>query len=103
MSIELSIGHDATSAHSREYLSPHQFAALTGLSIATVRRYVAGGVIQSIQPAGKRGRVLIPRSQLQVGPAAHAAAQLPPGESTVPPQSPRQRPSGPPPRWTRRK
>jgi len=48
----------------QRYFSPDQFAEMSGLSIATVRRYLATGKISSIQPGGCRCRKLIPVSVL---------------------------------------
>lgn len=56
----------ATDLHAeRDYVSPHEFVAKSGLSLATVRRYLRDGRIPSIQPGGRRCRVLIPRSALE--------------------------------------
>ena len=46
-------------AQSRHYLSPHEFSGLSGLSLATVRRYLKRGRLPYRQPAGRRGRILI--------------------------------------------
>jgi excisionase family DNA binding protein len=51
--------------YSREYLSPTQFLALSGLSLSTVRRLLASGLLPFVQPGGKRCRILIPRSALE--------------------------------------
>lgn len=53
-----------SSAVPREFLSPQEFAAISGLSLVTVRRYLAAGRVPSVQPGGRRCRVLIPRSAL---------------------------------------
>ncbi len=50
----------------REAVSPQEFVVLSGLSIATVRRYIAGGRLPCIQPGGRRCRVLIPRKRCPV-------------------------------------
>ena len=67
----------------RETLSPQEFVTLSGLSLATVRRYLKDGRLAAIQHGGRRCRVLIPRSALtQFLPAAgvkHAAGQGPSG------------------------
>ena len=47
-----------------EYLSPHQFADYSGLSLATVRRYLERDKLPKCQPGGPRCRILIPRSAL---------------------------------------
>jgi len=59
----------------REYLSPHEFVARSGLSLPTVRRYLRDGRLPSIQPGGRRCRVLIPRSALESYSAAKSAAR----------------------------
>lgn len=55
-------------ASQRDYLSPAQFSERTGLSPATVRRYIAAGRIPIFQPGGFRSRVLIPHEALEVPP-----------------------------------
>ena len=47
------------------YRSPHEYAAHTGLSIATVRRYLKLGRLPKHQPGGPRCRVLIPMSAVE--------------------------------------
>ena len=49
-----------------EYLTPNEFVRHRGLSLSTVRRYLAQGHLPKIQPAGPRGKVLIPREALNV-------------------------------------
>lgn len=60
--------------HLQDYVTPEQFAELSTLSIATVRRYLRTGKLPHEQPFGPRGRVLIPRNALQpfVGQCAAA-------------------------------
>lgn len=48
----------------RKYLSPKEFARLSGLSEVTVRRYLKAGQLPHAQPGGERGRILIPRDAL---------------------------------------
>ena len=91
----------------RRYLSPQEFSELSGLSLSTVRRYLRNGRLPYRQPAGRRGRILIPAAALELSSAA-----TPPGETsqaraapstpatTLPPVTPA-RPPGPRPRWTR--
>jgi hypothetical protein len=45
---------------SRAFLSPEEFSHLTGLSLASVRRYLKSGRLPCWQPRGRRGRILIP-------------------------------------------
>jgi excisionase family DNA binding protein len=92
---------------SRRYVSPEEFSQFTGLSLATVRRYLKDGKLTFLQPGGRRGRILIPVDAL-VGPppdvsgatpvSEPAAGSLPPGGS----QTKTARIPGPSPRWTRR-
>ena len=49
---------------SAQYLSPEQFSELSGLSIATIRRYVRACKLPFVQPGGPRGRILIPADAL---------------------------------------
>jgi hypothetical protein len=85
-----------------QFLSPKQFAAASGLSIATVRRYLDSGDIQSRQPAGKRHRILIPRSEInRVHSETAATASVIPSQSSPLPRPSRPK-AGPQPRWRRR-
>ena len=52
-------------ATAKEYLSPAEFAALSTLSEATVRRRIKDGSIPTYQPGGHRTRILIPRDALE--------------------------------------
>jgi hypothetical protein len=58
-----------------DYESPADFARRTGLSLSTVRRYIAAGRIPVAQPGGFRGRVLIPQGALPL-PAPAVKGQL---------------------------
>lgn len=49
----------------REYVSPREFVAQSGVSLPTVRRYLRNGRLPFIQPGGPHCRVLIPRSALK--------------------------------------
>lgn len=55
----------------RTFLTPNEYARLSGLSMATVRRYLAAGHLPKYQPGGPRCRVLIPLHALEAlaGPA----------------------------------
>ena len=86
----------------RETLSPLEFVAKSGLSLATVRRYLRDGRIPSFQPGGLRCRVLIPVSALE--PYAQAAGSVSrtarPNQPKVVPRAVSKRSrSGPKPRW----
>jgi excisionase family DNA binding protein len=82
----------------REFLSPHEFASCSGLSLVTVRRYVDDGRLPAAQPGGHRCRVLIPRSAL-----ADFTKKIPTaGRSStknITPTPTRKSPAGPAPRW----
>ena len=49
---------------SAEYLSPEQFAQLSGYSLSTVHRYLKRGLLPKVQPGGPGCKVLIPRNAL---------------------------------------
>jgi hypothetical protein len=91
----------------QRYLSPQEFSALSGLSLATVHRYLRNGRLPYRQPAGHRGRILIPADALELVIAAtppDEPPQAPAAPSTSamtrPPVTPA-RPPGPRPKWTR--
>lgn len=86
----------------RETLSPLEFVAKSGLSLATVRRYLRDGRIPSSQPGGLRCRVLIPVSALEpyakaLGPAFQASG--PDQPKAVRRAVSKRSASGPKPRW----
>ena len=87
-----------------QYLSPQQFASLTGASIATVRRYLDLGILPKYQPAGPRGRVFIPASAFEnvelLKKFQRSGRSAVPTTSAAANQSTNRRP-GPAPRWTR--
>ncbi len=92
---------DELEAASKEFLSPEEFHLLSGLSPATINRYLASGKLPKVQPGGKRCRVLIPRSALD---ALVAALPVPLKIApSVQPDRPSVRPvrSGPRARWKR--
>ena len=98
---------EAGESPARRYLSPQEFSELSGLSLATVRRYLRSGRLPSRQPAGHRGRILIPADALElviVATPPVETSQAPAAPSTPattrPPVTPA-RPPGPRPRWTR--
>jgi hypothetical protein len=47
-----------------KHVSPQEFSDQSGLSIASVRRYLRDGKLPFVQPGGPRGRVLIPTDAL---------------------------------------
>jgi hypothetical protein len=85
---------------SSTHLSPKQFSELSGLSLATVHRYLRCGRLPYTQLGGRRHRILIPfdaldqvHKQMAEGPPLRAEAADRPSR-----QGPR---SGPTPRWMR--
>jgi hypothetical protein len=84
------------------FLSPREFSWGSGLSLATIHRYLKRGLLPSRQPAGKRGRILIPISALESIPGLSATGNFN-GSTPVPsPESPSSTLSGRRPRWARR-
>ena len=67
---------------SRSYVSPDEFVALSGLSIATVYRRVRAGQLPAIQPGGARTRWLIDKTALRM-PSDQALNKLPEQTSPV--------------------
>lgn len=49
---------------SLELLSPAEFAAASGFSMATVRRLLSAGRLPKLQPGGARHRIAIPAAAL---------------------------------------
>lgn len=95
-----------TKLEDRQFLSPVEFARLSGLSLSTVARYLANGKLPYYQPGGKGCRVLIPRSGLQdvdVNAARKGASSERAPSSTDIPTAARQRSglAGPRPKWMR--
>ena len=85
-----------------EYLSPEQFSEVSGLSLATIHRYLANGRLPKVQPGGKRCRVLIPRSALSVVVNAAESLTIPPPVGPVNHLQPTRVLSGATPRWMQR-
>jgi hypothetical protein len=90
-----------TAVESRQLLSPEQFAAESSFSLPTVRRYLASGKLLKVQPAGKRGRIGIPRSELsKLSVTAASPGDLSAGNSKPPnDHKSAKRRFGPAPRW----
>src|SRR5690348_4366539 len=90
----------------KRFLSPRGFSELSGLSLATVRRYIKNGKLPYRQPAGRRGRILIPADALAAVSRTDAPVRqdrapnstLPPHPQTTAHSPPL---PGPRPRWTR--
>jgi hypothetical protein len=89
----------------RWYLSPAEFSRRSGLSLATVHRYLKGGKIPFRQPGGPCTRILIPVDALEsasagaidAGPDLIASQGM--DSSLVPAERPAPLP-GPKPKWT---
>lgn len=96
---------DEAKGTERSYLSPEEFCHHSGLSLATVHRYLKKGKLPFYQPGGPRTRILIPtdavesvsRSATQGGRAA-APATAQPSSTSADRRAPL---PGPRPRWTR--
>jgi hypothetical protein len=94
-------------AQGQRYLSPQAFSGLSGLSLATVHRYLRSGRLPYRQPAGRRGRIVIPADALELLPGTtlpHGLTQAPvppPTTATTQPPVTPARPPGPRPKWTR--
>jgi predicted DNA-binding transcriptional regulator AlpA len=90
----------------KRFLSPKEFSEFSGLSLATIHRYLRNGKLPYRQPAGPRGRILIPAEGLTITAISDAPAQqveatgptLLPHAQTTTRLSPL---SGPRPKWTR--
>lgn len=89
------------------YVTPKQFAGITGFSLKTVRRRLKDGDLPAHQPGGRRTRWLIDlqafEAEQNVAPQEPATCEEVPPELTEKPESKRvvdvARPSGPRPRW----
>jgi hypothetical protein len=89
-------------AEEPRFLTPDEFAAQSGLSIATVRRYLKARRLPMAQPGGPRCRVVIPTWALEsLCDIAHSIKQVVETKATEVAANP-MRPSGPQPRWMQR-
>ena len=110
MSSNTTPGSNSAIGRTSEYASPDEFAGLTGLSMATVRRYLRDGRLPKVQPGGKRCRVMIPRDALEEFlPSSYASGEstdVPMADNTAvssPPTTSTPRDHGPVPRWMERR
>jgi hypothetical protein len=63
----------------RRYLSPEEFALVTGLSLSTVHRRLARQQLPKIQPGGKGTRIMIPLDAIEIAkPAADNGQKMSP-------------------------
>jgi hypothetical protein len=69
---------------SSNHVSPQEFSDPSGLSIASVRRYMRDGKLPFVQPGGPRGRVLIPTDALARLAAHDRGDTSPPTPDTSP-------------------
>jgi hypothetical protein len=89
------------------YLSPQEFGLLSGLSLATVHRYLRDGRLPYCQPGGRRGRILIPLEALEMASGAAPGMAFDTSVSASIPVANTQQPEtaarlpGPRPRWSR--
>jgi hypothetical protein len=98
-------------ANEESCLAPIEFARLSGLSLSTVRRYLACGKLPKYQPGGPRCRVLIPRyvvDELLNCESRYKKNQDGPTPTSNETESGNRLPiksdsSGPPPRWMDRR
>jgi hypothetical protein len=96
---------DSSASSTRLYLSPREFAAHSGLSLATVHRYLKSGKLPAVQPGGFRARILIPLRSLGERspelPAPYVATADCVSDSDAVKSDDTTRIPGPPPRWKR--
>jgi len=87
----------------REWLSPEEFAAYSGLAIATVRRRVKDKLLPSVQLGGPHCRVLIRKTALEElsGDEPKTPPITPPSADSA--YDPDEKLPGPLPRWKRRR
>jgi excisionase family DNA binding protein len=90
------------------FYSPASFAELTGMSLSTVRRYLAQGKLPKFQPGGPNAKVLIPAAAIEFYLQPKRAINVSESDTTSPTDSrasackPHKLNSGPSPRWRRR-
>jgi hypothetical protein len=90
----------------KRFLSPKEFGELSGLSLATIHRYLKMDRLPYRQPAGPRGRILIPAETLAIvavtgPPAPQEQATDPTFLPTLQTTTHSPPLSGPRPKWTR--
>ena len=86
-------------------LSPQQSADRSGLSLATIYRYLKSGKLTKHQPGGRNCRVLIAEAELfrAASPSDSEAAEVEAAnQSDQPIDASSNTLSGPAPKWTRR-
>jgi hypothetical protein len=101
------LNNDPSEKQPRRYLSPQDFSQLSGLSLASVYRYLKSGQLPCWQPRGPRGRILIPADALVMAhagrpdaPTSLTSTLAAPSPATAAPQcqtAPQL--SGPRPKW----
>jgi hypothetical protein len=92
---------DVPDNSTRRFLAPLEFARLSGLSLATVHRYLRSGKLPFFQPNGRRGRILIPIDALKSCNANEKGDHRANEAATEVPDLDAQKLSGPRPKWAR--
>ncbi len=72
-----------TTSPAKQYLSPAEFADLSGLSLSSVHRRIADRSLPFIQPGGKRKAIRIPRTALEALQPTRAVPDSEPADSSV--------------------
>lgn len=87
------------------FLSREEFAALAGISRATLGRYLKAGRVPFFQPGGPRHRMTIPRSALESltvpAKSRERVVEPQPADGTKSQNSSRNSRRGPKPKWLR--
>lgn len=84
----------------RDHYSPKEFSERSGLSLATIHRYLRSGKLPFVQLGGRRHRLLIPWDALQLL-LTPSAVETPAKQKVHKPMDSSQPLSGPQPRWLR--
>ena len=93
----------STPTTQRKFLSVEDFVVQTGISDATVRRWLKRGKLPHVQPAGRHSRILIPADALERMAKAEVVQPTPaPVTPTVTETTPPRRQRGPAPEWMRK-
>ncbi|MCH9656147.1 MAG: helix-turn-helix domain-containing protein [Planctomycetes bacterium] len=83
----------------RVFLSPEEFAQLSGLSVPTIHRYLKSGRLPFNQPGGHRCRILIHKNALISSGKTPSVNSLPEPSCTKQSQT---KVSGPEPAWKKK-
>jgi excisionase family DNA binding protein len=86
-----------------DFLSTEDFAQRTGKYVGTVRRWIKGGIIPAVQPAGPGSPYLISKDLLEeFRTTTRTNVPTKAGSPTIPPAKQTRRRYGPAPAWKRR-